>query len=189
METSFNDWAIKAKIIGIYDDFTFKFYDDKIKLVSYKGKQKKLVVPPVNVIGLGAFRYNHYIEEVEIPEEVDTLMGALFINCDNLKRVTLRCKARRISANTFKDCIKLEYVDMGDSITHIGTCAFYNCKSLKQLKLPESLERIDECAFYNTGLIKLKIPSNVRIADEKNSNIRSNLEILKTLSEFEGRIK
>lgn len=84
-------------------------------LIKYNGNATELTVPrgAVNAIGEGAFRDNHEIRIVVIPEGV-----------------------KSIGKGVFARCFSLEQVIIPESVETIGDSAFSECYSLRSIKLP-----------------------------------------------------
>lgn len=71
-------------------------------LVSYKGKDKDIVIPDhVTVIGRKAFYWNTEIESVVIPESVTEIQQEAFNWCHKLQSFTILGKIKKIGANVF----------------------------------------------------------------------------------------
>ena len=69
-----------------------------------------------------------------------------FMNCTNLKTVTLPSTMRKIPKRMFYGCTSLTTVNFPDGLTQIGENAFYGC-SLDTIRIPASVVKIDESAF------------------------------------------
>ena len=99
---------------------------------------KRIEIPNgVIEIGMGAF-YGTGIEEIKIPNSVVKIGYYAFENCDYLSSVTL-----------------------GDSVEFIGGTAFKNCPLLTEIILPDSLMQICDGCFEDTGIISVRLSSNI----------------------------
>lgn len=77
-------------------------------LISYKGKDKSVVIPSnVTIIGESAFE-----------------------GCENLLKVTLSNKLTLLNSYMFTGCVSLKDIIIPDSITNMGEAVFENCTNL-----------------------------------------------------------
>ena len=60
----------------------------------------------------------------------------------NLKEVVIPDSVNNIGEATFMDCISLKNVTIPDSVNNIGEVAFMGCESLKTVTIPESVKVI-----------------------------------------------
>lgn len=98
---------------------------------------------PANIQGYAvksanAFKYNHSITSVTLPEGITEISPQAFESCENLISVTLP-----------------------STLIHIGNWAFSGCSRLADLVLPENLLSIGSYAFYNTKLSLLQLGASV----------------------------
>ena len=107
------------------------------------GKQKDVVLPSgkFTKIDSGCFKNNTTMESVSIPEGVTEIGFAAFSGCYNLKSVQLPKSLVKIEQSAFLDCVSLEEITFPEN---------------SRLELYQS-------AFENSGLLKVFIPSNIRI--------------------------
>ena len=99
-------------------------------------------------IGEYAFAYSG-IENITFPN-CTTIENDVFINCKNLKNVTLPNNLEKISKYMLANS-GLEYVVVPNTITEIGDYAFSDCKSLKFVAIAPSVETIGEYSFDGCG--------------------------------------
>lgn len=99
--------------------------DDTYKLISnfYTGKGRTLILDGTSVIGENAFRDNHNLTTIQLPDTV-----------------------RIIEKNAFSDSSVSE-ITCPSGIERIESCAFYRCTELSSVFLPSSLKFIAEDAF------------------------------------------
>ncbi|MBR2466818.1 MAG: leucine-rich repeat domain-containing protein [Clostridia bacterium] len=79
-----------------------------------------------------------------IPDSLETIIitdGTVigeraFVDCENIKSITLPDSLTLIGAHAFSNCKKLTRVVVPDSVTQIGACAFANCDSIESIVLP-----------------------------------------------------
>lgn len=106
------------------------------------------------------------LTEVYIPETVQSVyMNALFKNCINLKKVTIKSKTLCRTRDTFRDCTKLESVVFEKEITIPGgkQAAAYEgeyhhmfdgCTTIEEIVLPEGFYHIPRATFARCSNLK-----------------------------------
>ena len=96
-----------------------------------------------------AFEWCTMIEEMKLPESLETLGGYAFVDCKGLKKVTLSPKMTTIDDYTFNGCSSLVTAVEGmNVIQSIGEQAFSRCSSLETINVSQSAD-IDDTAFLN----------------------------------------
>jgi len=111
-----------------------------------------------------AFEKNDLIEEIDIPEGVESIGLASFRDCTNLKRVTLPKSLKRINRCAFERCSSLEEVIIPGSVETIEGLSFIKT-GLKRVIIKRGVESINENAFaWCESLKELYIPSTVKNA-------------------------
>ena len=136
------------------DDFEFtKNAKNEITIVKYTGHDRKVVVPVmigggmVKTIGKETFNSNNYVQDVIIPDCVNSVQGGAFGNCISLKKVHLSERMSKIVTSTFSGCSALEEVNVPDDVTELKSGTFRN-SPLKKLHIGKSLALINGGAFY-----------------------------------------
>lgn len=118
---------------------------------------------PVTQIAASAFDGKNTLTEVIIPDSVEVISNAAFINCTALKVAVIPDSVKVIGDSAFQGCSALEYVVIGDGVKSIGSLAFKNCTALSKLDLGNSVEVINNGAFYGCeALAKVYIPASVK---------------------------
>lgn len=112
-------------------------------------------------IGTYAF-YNTSIENVVVPNSVQTLDKGAFYQCKKLKSAQIDCAI--VSEIMFKYCYALENVTIGNNVKTIGPSAFYNCTALYDMYLPQSVTSIGSSAFTNCYALTLLLESATLIS-------------------------
>ncbi|MBP5363608.1 MAG: leucine-rich repeat domain-containing protein [Ruminococcus sp.] len=153
----------------------FVIFND-VLLYKYVGNEENVVIPDgienicdrafwtarnVKTVGIpesvryinSAFEYSS-VENLVIPDTVDTESEMSFYFCDNLKEIVLPDKLTEISPCAFKYCASLESISIPESTRSIGSSAFEGCKSLERIIIPESVEEIGDNAFSNCNSLK-----------------------------------
>lgn len=123
---------------------------------------KVIKVPTkVTVIGSHAFSQTD-VEEVILPNNINTIGEAAFYQCNNLKKINFPEKLERIKKRAFARCISLESADLPAQMLYIGDFAF-ELSGLKQITLPEKItgrSKIGEYIFTKTELETVNIPKS-----------------------------
>ena len=151
-----------------------------VKILKYNGSAKNVVIPseieglPVKIIDRAAFRYNETMKSVTIPDSVEEIGYAAFMNCSSLERVTLGNSVQVIdtyygdnSLGAFENCTALKSITIPDSVKEIGGSAFKGCTALKSVTLGNSVQVIksgskNDGAFQEcTALESIIIPDSV----------------------------
>ena len=102
-------------------------------LLSYKGSEKKVVIPEdIKHIGPAAFEGNSAIESVVVPGWVEDIGEEAFSDCNNLKELILNEGLKNISDRAFKNSA-LPTVVIPDSVEGIGLSAFDNGGTLRSI--------------------------------------------------------
>lgn len=92
----------------------------------------------IQTIGFMAFSYCVDLERVSLPESLETIDNYAFADCKNLKDIKLPSKLSYIGYRAFEFCESLQVILMPNSLTTIGEQAFLGCKSTL-VQLPEKL--------------------------------------------------
>lgn len=99
-------------------------------------------------------RYTGTADEVAVPATVAgmpvTVIGdSAFIDCVQLKKVTLPAGITKVEDYAFAYCYNLTSINLPDTLTTIGSAAFVNCQSLKAIVIPDGVKRIEIDTFFN----------------------------------------
>lgn len=102
------------------------------------------------------------IVEVIVEKGVTSVGDLAFLECTNLKKVTLADSVTSIGNHAFMQCSALETVVMSKNIKSIGDYAFMMCTSLASVRLYDKVESIGYEAFFNCKSLKsITVPSSV----------------------------
>lgn len=138
------------------------------KLISYKGNDKKVIIPE-GIVELEscAFWDNQYIEEVILPESLINLGGDTFYNCKNLKKITITKNVKKMGNNPFAGCPDIEivnnseffkYVNYGLFTADMTQMIYYSIKhAAKEYKVPTSTKIICKHTFYLCNNLELVV--------------------------------
>lgn len=141
-----------------------------------------VVLEGVTDIGQSAFQFSKIVN-VTLSDSVVTLGDCVFMNCANLKNVSL-AKVEKMGFRAFSDsgiesihipgtvsefgtsvfgsCQNLKTVTIGEGVESIGASMFSNCPFLSSITLPSSLTKIENKAFYMcTRLVDCNLPEGL----------------------------
>ena len=106
------------------------------------------------------------LEEISIPDSVETIGRYAFYDCDKLKNVTISGGTETIGSNAFDSCDKLENIHLSEGLKEIGSGAFGSCKSLTEISIPDGTQKIGSSAFYECEyLADVTLPDSIVTLD------------------------
>lgn len=76
------------------------------------------------------------IKSCEINSKTQFILGSAFMDCTELKSITLPNGITTIGSKAFYGCSKLESITIPDSVTKIGASALEGCTNLKDITVP-----------------------------------------------------
>lgn len=144
----------EAYILGV-EDLTQTRYEFADSVDGYD-------VVSVNLGGL--FRNNTYVEEVVIPDFVDSIPNNAFNGATSLKKVIFgeNTGVTSIGNYAFANCSSLASIDIPNSVTNISNYAFYQCNGLRSVKIPDSITTLNEYTFaYCRNLTVVILPNTI----------------------------
>ena len=107
------------------------------------------------------FDYRYALQQVVLPENLESIGKYAFRDCYNLQDVTLPATLKSISINAFEDCDNFKHVVIPEGVTTVGTYAFHGCNALQTVEWPSTATTISDYAFYQSGIEFIKIPEGV----------------------------
>ena len=119
----------------------------------YTGNSSRIEIEQIHeglrVIGIAnnAFKGNTNLEEVVIPNTVETIGNNAFENCTALKSITLPTSIKTIGGYAFAGCTSLTNATLNEGLVIIGNNAFDHCSSLTSIVFPDTVETIGNVAF------------------------------------------
>lgn len=96
-----------------------------------------------------------------ITYSVTSIGDSAFIDCSNLKSITIPNSVTSIGESAFESCRSLINIEIPNSVTSINDYAFSGCSSLKSIKIPRSVTSIGMFAF--SGCVSL---TNITILND-----------------------
>ena len=123
---------------------------------------EEVVIPEgVETIGASAFEGTN-IKEVKLPSTIKTIGYGAFQYCYNLQSINLPKGLKRIPIRMCNGCISLTSVNIPEGVEEIGNLAFSGCTNLKTVVLPSNLTIIGSSAFERCEkLSQINIPDSV----------------------------
>ena len=176
----------EAKDSGIEDVIDANVYTDKttgdkfvfepddlggyviVSFTSATSTPHKVVIPAeidnveVTGIGAGAFKFNGYVSEVEIPDSVIYVDNFAFYGCEYLAKVTMADSVTDLGAGAFEHCVALTDIKLSSGITVISDYLFNNCKALAAVAIPEAVTEIGDGAFMGCAFTEVTIGASVK---------------------------
>lgn len=120
---------------------------------------------PKKVTYLPGFLFSgcNKLQEIIIPDHIDSIGSGVFNSCVNLKKVQLPSNLKDIPKDLFNQCSNLEEISLPNQIESIGESAFYHCTNIKELNIPQSVLEIGRNAFQDmTSLKSIRLPENLK---------------------------
>lgn len=177
-----------------YGDFEYtkQVKKNEVTIERYTGSDTKVIIPdsidgcPVRTLGKDAFCRNKNVEEVIVPDSVETMRGGAFSFCGKLKRVHLSNSISKIVSATFDGCNKLEEINIPDMVSEMPSGLFKDCP-LKTLYIGKSLPEINRMDFYKgeyleegnivSGFTKTSALESI-VIDPQNKHLKSDNSIV-----------
>lgn len=143
-------------------------------LMYYYGEHDKKadLHPDTKVIAYGALAELENLNEVNLPQGLESIGIHAFLRCKSLKYVDIPDSVTHVGEYTFSQCESLENVTLGSGITEISDRMFSDCSSLTRVKIRGKITRIGDSAFSSAVSLKdFEIPKSVtEIADNAFNN-------------------
>ena len=168
---TFSGLTAVADGFGPASDYSFSVNNhNKITILSYNGAGGDVVIPSeingleVEIIGERAFYLNQSITSLVIPGTVKEIKDFAFMNCRNLKKITLSSGLETIGVKAFHGCGITDLI-LPDTIIEIKNGAFMYCKQLNTVTIPNSIKNLEERVFmFCSSLEKANIPWNISLS-------------------------
>lgn len=121
--------------------------------------QKTIIIPKgIKTISRACFAGTN-VEEVVLPEGIETIDSDAFNFCTKLRKINFPETLKVIGHEAFKGCFFLETVILPKTMKEISDYAFYEA-GIKQLILPENVNFVGTEVFAGTDIETTDIPEN-----------------------------
>jgi len=148
------------------------FGNGTCEIAKYIGKAYDISIPErlngLNVVSIGdaAFKECGDVENVIVPDGVETLGKEAFYHCSRLYTISLPSSLKVIDDRAFYWCTWLDDVVVPESVTHLGNQAFDACENLTEINIPYSASSIGLKAFpIGDNLERIVISENHPVFD------------------------
>lgn len=158
---------------------------DSDEIVKYpEGKKEKTYVIPqgIGIVSAFAFGNAKNLEEVEL-SEVYLINRYAFVQCSNLKSISIPKKVTCIYNSTFANCSNLEKIELPEGLKKIEAGAFIQCSKLTHIEIPQSVTMIERLAFNGCSSLKnINIPENTELEMDKMSRMFNGCTSLESIN-------
>ena len=145
------NWEIKDDILTISGRGKMQDYQNIATPWSKdQNKIKSIVIKPgITYIGNRAFQFCENARDASIPDSVQTIGEAVFLNCKKLEHIRMpeRLSDPVLPVYLFDHCASLRSASIPNGVKTIGKGAFNSCESLDWVYIPASVEKIGPYAF------------------------------------------
>lgn len=109
------------------------------------------------------YESGYYVGDVVIPEfieyngvkyQITTIESNAFLNCSNLRSITLPSSITSIGTQSFMGCTSLKSIILPEQLNEIWDNAFKDCKGLTSIEIPKDVKRIGSSAFAGCSSLK-----------------------------------
>ena len=101
-------------------------------------------------------------ESVVLPDSVQTVGDYTFIECINLKQITLGQKVQVLGKSAFAACTGLSEIVLPDRVTDIDFYAFCECDNLEQVVLGPNVKFVGSYSFAGCDVLReIDLPDSV----------------------------
>lgn len=127
--------------------------------------QKTIIIPKgIKTIGRACFAGTN-VEEVVLPEGIETIDSDAFNFCTKLRKINFPETLKVIDHGAFNGCFSLETVILPKVMKEINNYAFY-AVGIKHLTLPEKVSSVGIKVFAKTDIETTDIPENFTLGSE-----------------------
>lgn len=134
-------------------------------------------------VGNKAFEGCEKIEQVVLPETIQSIGNAAFSGCSSLHSINIPESVTSIGEYAFEVCTSLNRIRIPSKIKVLSLGVFYGCSLLKDIVIPEEVELIDNKAFYNCkSLESITLPKSCNTIGINTFSYCSNLKKVTILS-------
>lgn len=136
-----------------------------ITISNFRGRVDNVVIPDiVNTIDTECFRFNFSIKRVKLPENLVMVGFNAFVSCTSLEKVEFNKELKFIEGGAFSGCFSLKEVELPDTMVEIKQMAFRGCSTLKSVIMPDSITKIGSSCFEScTELKNVRLPKYLKV--------------------------
>lgn len=146
-------------ISGNMNTTDFRFLKDKMPNLAYLDLNK--VVLTDNKIPNSALRYKTTLQEVILPQNLETIDEYAFDQCKSLKKVIFPKTLKTLQREAFSECPISDGLQLPKNVTDIGILAF-DYLQVSEITFPDSLRTIGEMAFRYSKLANITFPDSLQ---------------------------
>lgn len=129
---------------GVTYDYDF-FYEPTWEWLGYEDQIRSIDIEEgITDIGSQLCYSTEMLEELSLPDSLETIGEGAFGDCPNLKSVVLPRDLRTVGDGAFVECNSLAEVTVPNDILAIARHAFDGCESLTTLHMPDSIPSIPD---------------------------------------------
>ena len=117
------------------------------------------------------------LKGITMPSTIKKLYNYAFYNCENLPSIDLPDSIETLGTYVFAKCKKLSNIELPDSVTTIGTNCFQDCKGLQNIVLSNNLQSISNYLFSGDNLLtEIEMPDSIETIGQYAFSGCTNLE-------------
>lgn len=120
---------------------------DKYMFSYCTGLEEVLLPDHMESVGLWGFRGCSALKNVHLSANLSQVSDYGFAECTSLDNVVFPAKMTSVADHSFADCTSLKKLDLGNSLNIIGPAAFMNDTQLEGIVIPETLYGLGVEAF------------------------------------------
>ena len=191
LHTDFLQYNIQDGIKYLGNDTNKYLYLSDVVDEFDKTRKTITISSECKIIGVGAFYYCIYMEEIILPEGLKTIEEAAFSYCTSLVKIDIPDTVNYLGHAVFDKCYLLSDVKLSNGITELNPALFRECYALADITLPSSINTISSQAFgectalttiyLNESIIDIDPVAFAGCTGLENYTISSNNENYKTI--------
>ncbi len=107
--------------------------------------------------------YKESITEAVLEEGVSSLGPMSFMDCSNLRSVSLPSTLTAIGDAAFQNCSSLTALSIPETVTELGYYAFFGCTAMQSVNIPSGVTAIGPSTFANCAVLgNVTLPEGLR---------------------------
>lgn len=116
----------------------------------------KVIIPasysgiPITKIGAGTFKNCVWLENIIIPDSIETIENGAFEGCTGLAEIIIPESVTSIGTYAFGNCTGLSHIEFPAARINVGTNAFSGCTGIEAVTVPDVAAWL-ELSFANSG--------------------------------------